>query len=97
MIFEDLLKSDVKDVFLKEFSMTAIFKSDNKLIPIQIQFFGESLDKLGTMYYHAWCANADVPFVKDHDRLTVNDVEYGIVDVAPDEFHTGVNLFLQKV
>ena len=98
--FEDLLASDAHDVFLNgEFSQKAIFTSDNgeSLKEITVQFFGEALDKMDTTYYHAWCAVGDIPNVEDNDTLEIAGIVYGIMDVSPDEFNTGLNLFLQKV
>ena len=92
-----MVANDIKDVFLKEYAVVAIYKSNNSLKEITIQFFGQPLDKMDTLYYHAWCKYEDLPDVKDNDVLEVNGVAYGIIEVAPDEFDAGVNLFLQKV
>lgn len=97
MDFADLVKNDVKDIFLQEFSQTAIFKSSTTLKEITVQFFEQSLDQLDTTFYHAWCSYAEVKSVEKNDTLEIDGIKYGIVDFAPDEFQSGVNLFLQKV
>ena len=97
--FKELIAGDVKDIFLSDdFSVEAIYKSDSSIKKVQIQLFEEPLDKMGSTFYHAWCDYSDLPYVKDDgDTLTVDGGEYGIKDSDPDEFQTGLNLFLQKV
>lgn len=98
--FEKQLLRDVKDIFLNEdFTQDATYTSVNNsaLIPVKVQFFEEPLDKMETLYQHAWCASEDIPNVAVNDKLIVNGIEYGIVDFTHDEFHHGVDLFLQKV
>jgi hypothetical protein len=98
MTFDDLMKDDVKDVFLVEFSVEAIYQSSKgEVKKIQIQFFEDSLDKLETTYYHAWCKSDDVCNISKNDKLTIKNIQYGIVDFSIDEFEHGINLFLQKV
>lgn len=97
MDFKDLVKNDVKDIFLKEFSQIAIFESDTTLKEITVQFFEQSLDQLETTFFHAWCSYAEVKSVAKNDTLKIDGIVYGIVDFAPDEFQSGINLFLQKV
>lgn len=88
-----MVANDIKDVFLKEFAVVAIFKS----VEVKIHFFGQPLDKMDTLYYHAWCSYEDVPNIVDNDVLQIGGIDYGVIEVAPDEFEAGVNLFLQKV
>ena len=95
--FDKQLRDDVRNVFLVEFSQEAIFKSNTTIKKITVQFFEEPLDKMGTQYFHAWCANDDIPYVAIGDTLEIASVIYGIVDFSPDEFQSGINLFLQKV
>ncbi len=95
--FNAQLNNDIKDIFLKEFSQKAIFKSSSTLKTIDVQFFEEPLDKLGTQYFHAWCANDELSSLAKGDTLQVNNIVYGIVDYSPDEYQNGVNLFLQEV
>ena len=95
--FDAQLAKDVKDIFLKEFSQKAIYKSSTTLKTIEVQFFEEPLDKLGTQYYHAWCANDEIPNVTKGDTLQVGVIVYGILDYSPDGHQNGINLFLQKV
>ena len=97
MDFNELVQADVKDVFLKEFSQVAILKSKTTMKEITVQFFEQSLDQLDTTYFHAWCSFEDAPYIAKNDTLQVNGIVYGIVDISPDEFQSGVNLFLQKV
>ncbi len=99
MTFEELIANDVKNVFLSgDYSQEAIYKSGGDVKTIVIQFFEEPLDKLGTQFYHAWCDFADMPYVKlKKDTLEIKGIVYGIMDNSPDEFQTGMNLFLQKV
>jgi len=99
MTFNELIADDVKKIFLSDdFSVEAIYKSPKTIKKVQIQLFEEPLDKMGSTFYHAWCDYADLPYVnEDGDTLTVDGVEYGIKDSDPDEFQTGLNLFLQKV
>ena len=95
--FDAQLARDVRDIFLQEFSQKAIYKSSTTLKIIDIQFFEEPLDKLSTSYFHAWCANDEIPNVAKNDTLQINSIVYGIVDFSPDEHQNGINLFLQKV
>lgn len=99
MDFRDLVENDVNDVFLsgKEFNQTAIFKSKTTLKEIEVQFFESSLDQMDTTYFHAWCATSDVIGIAKNDTLEINSVIYGIMDFSPDEFQSGMNVFLQKV
>lgn len=97
MDFAELVENDVKNIFLKEFAQTAIFKSNTSLKEITVQFFEQSLDQLDTTFFHAWCSYAEVKSVAKNDTLEINGIVYGIVDFSPDEFQSGVNLFLQKV
>lgn len=95
--FDSQLAKDVKDIFLKEFSQKGIYKSSTTLKTIDIQFFEEPLDKLGTQYFHAWCEFDDISGVAKRDTLQVGSTVYGIVDFSPDEHQNGINLFLQEV
>lgn len=95
--FDAQLVKDIKNVFLKEFSQKAIYKSSTTLKTIDIQFFEEPLDKLGTQYFYAWCAFDVVLGVSKQDTLQIGSTVYGIVDFSPDEHQNGINLFLQKV
>ncbi len=99
LTFKEQVAKDVQDIFLSDdFSVTAIYKSPTSIKTIQIQLFEEPLDKMGSTFYHAWCAYSDLPYVnEDGDTLMVDKIEYGIKDSDPDEFQTGLNLFLQKV
>ena len=97
MDFATLVQNDVKDIFLKEFSQTAIFKSSTTLKEITVQFFEQSLDSMDTTYFHAWCSYDEVKSVNKNDTLEINGIKYGIVDFSPDEFQSGINMFLQKV
>ena len=97
MDFATLVQNDVKDIFLKEFSQTAIFKSSTTLKEITVQFFEQSLDSMDTTFFHAWCSYAEVKSVAKNDTLEINGIKYGIVDFSPDEFQSGINMFLQKV
>jgi len=96
--FNQLLTEDVTGIFLNDdFSQDAIYRAGSNITTVVIQFFEEPLDKLGTQYYHAWCAFADMPHVSKNDTLEIKSVVYGIVDYSPDEFETGLNIFLQEV
>ena len=97
MDFADLVKADVKDVFLQEFSQIAIFKSSTTLKEITVQFFEQSLDQMDTTFFHAWASYSEVKSVSKNDTLEINGILYGILDFAPDEFQSGINIFLQKV
>ena len=97
MDFNELMQNDFKDIFLQEFSITAIFKSSTTLKEVTVQFFEGSLDKMDTTYDMAWCSYAEVSSVEKNDTFEINGVVYGIVDFSPDEFDSGVNIFLQKV
>lgn len=98
MDFADYVQNDVKDIFLKEFSQTAIYKSEPSTIKnVTVQFFESSLDSMQTTYFHAWCDFSELPRVKKQDTLEINGVVYGIVDFSPDEFDSGLNLFLQEI
>lgn len=95
--FDELIASDVQNVFLGgDLATEAIFQSGEIQTTINVQFFEEPLDKMGTLYYHAWASFAEISNVKNNDKLHVNGIVYGIVDTSPDEYETGVNLFLQK-
>ena len=80
-----------------DFSQDAIYTSGSVLKTISVQFFEEPLDKLGTLYQHAWCKFSDIPNVQDNGKLEINGVVYGIMDFTADEFNQAVDLFLQKV
>ena len=96
--FDELIKSDLKEVFLNgDFSKEVIYTSGADIKIITIQFFESSLDKLDTSFYHAWALFDDMPRVIKGDTLTVNNVIYGIVDSSVDEFASGINLFLQEI
>jgi len=97
--FNEQLAKDTKDVFLTgDFSVQAIFKLDEAESNIRVQFFEEPLDKMGTTFYHAWCAYEDIPnFEKNKATLEINSIVYGIIDYSPDDTQMGVDLFLQKV
>lgn len=97
MDFQKQVDADIKGVFLKEFSQTAIFKSKTTLKEIKLQFFEETLDQMDTTYFHAWADAKDVESMSKNDTLEINGTVYGIVDFSPDEFKSGVNIFLQKV
>jgi len=95
--FNSVLTDDVKDVFLQEFSVEAIYISNNESKAISVQFFKDSLDKMETLYSHVICAYSDVPTVMQSDTIEIDGVLYGVVDNEPDEHFTVQNLFLQKV
>lgn len=97
--FDDLMKSDIQDVFLNgEFSQIATYKSPTDLKDISVQFFESDLEQLQTSFYHAWCSYSDLPSVnKKGDTLEIKGIVYEIKDNSPDEFQLGLNLFLQKV
>jgi hypothetical protein len=95
--FNEVLANDVKDVFLTEFSVDAIYKSGTNIKQIRVQFFEDSLDKMETLYSHAICDYKDVSYITNNDSLEVNGVVYGVVDFQVDETQTVTNLFLQKV
>jgi len=98
MDFAELVENDVKDVFLNgEFSQTAIFKSQTSLKEITVQFFEQSLDQMDTTFFHAWASYVEVKEVANNDTLEINGIVYGVMDTSPDEFQTGINIFLQKV
>ena len=96
--FEELIKSDLNNVFLDgDFSKIAIYKTGATIKPITVQFFESSLDKLDTSFFHAWASFVEMPNVLKNDTLEVDGVVYGIVDSSVDEFKTGLNLFLQEI
>lgn len=96
--FKAQMNADLENVFLKnDFSVTALYETTDISKEINIQFFTESLDRLDTLYHHAYARYDDIPDVAVNDFLTVSNVKYGIVDFSIDEFTTGINLFLQKV
>ncbi len=96
--FEKQLDADIDGIFLTgDFTQEAIYTSGSVLKTISVQFFEEPLDKMGTLYQHAWCKASVIPNVQDNDKLEINGVVYGIMDFAPDEFNQGLDLFLQKV
>ena len=98
MDFADYVQNDVKNIFLKEFSQVAIYKSTSSIIKsVTVQFFEDSLDSMDTTYFHAWCDFSELSSVKKQDTLEIKGIVYGIVDFSPDEFKSGLNLFLQKV
>jgi hypothetical protein len=98
LTFNEQLDKDIDEIFLKgEFSQTAIHRSGDNIRELTVQFFEEPLDGTNTRYHHAWCAYSDVPQIKVNDTLTILGITYGIVDFEPDDFHSGLNLFLQKV
>ena len=96
--FADYIADDAKNIFLSgDFSVEAIYKSPTSVKQISIQLFEEPLDKMGETFFHAWCSYLDLPYVNEEgDTITHGGVEYGIKDSNPDEFQTGLNLFLQK-
>jgi len=96
MDFATLVQNDVNDIFLQEFSQTAIFKSSTTLKEIKVQFFEEPLDSIPTTSHFAWASYTEVKSVAKNDTLEINGILYGIVDFAPDEFESGINMFLQK-
>jgi len=96
MTFDEQVATDLHDIFLKEYSQEAIYKSGDNIKVLQVQFFKEPLDKTENTYFGVWCAYKDLPAVKLNDTLIINNVVYGIVDVAIDEFQSGVTLFLNK-
>jgi len=97
--FRELMTDDTEKIFLSgDFSVKAIYESPNSLKAIQVQLFEEPLDKMGSTFHHAWCSYSDLPNINDEgDTLTIDGIEYEIKDNSPDEFKTGLNLFLQKV
>ncbi len=95
--FKEQMTLDMKDIFLQEFSVKAIYKSQDNLKEVTVQFFEQSLDQLDTSFFHAWAEYSEISDVSKNDTLEVNGIEYGIVDFSPDEFGDGVNLFLQEV
>jgi hypothetical protein len=98
LTFKDVLAEDVDSVYLSDdFSCEAIYKSGSAIKTITVQYFNEPLDKLGTLYDHVWCSFKDVPYVKKNDSITINGVEFGIVDFTADELQVGMDLFLNKV
>lgn len=99
MSFDELVTEDVNNVFLKgEFSQEAIYQTGSEIRKVTVQFFEEPLDKLGANLHHVWCNFVDLPrVIKNKDTLTLNNIKYGILDASPDEFGTGLNLYLQKV
>jgi len=97
--FDKLLADDVTSIFLNgEFSQDAIYQTGSEIKTVKVQFFEEPLDKLGANFYHAWSLFADMPrVIKKQDTLIVKNVKYAILDASPDEFQTGLNLYLQEV
>ena len=95
--FKAQMNADLENVFLKhDFSVTALYETTDISKEINIQFFTESLDRIDTLYHHAYARYDDIPDVTKNDFLTIGNVKYGIIDVSVDEFKSGVNLFLQK-
>jgi len=98
MDFNSMVEKDVKDVFLQEFSQTAIYTpKQGSAKEVTIQFFEESLDQMDTTFFHAWCANDDMKGIAKNDMFEINKIRYGVIDSSPDEFDSGLNIFLQKV
>ena len=95
--FKEIIDDDIPNTFMTDMAQKAIYSGVDGIKEIDIHFFDEALDQLNTVYLHAWCANNLIPRAKTNDTLTIDGVVYGIVDLSPDEFHSGINLFLQKV
>lgn len=89
--------NDIDNAFLMDFAQDVIFTAEGVPTTIRAHLFEEPLDKLGVQYSHAWCKYSDIPDVKKGDTLEINSILYGIVDFSPDEFQTGMNLFLSEV
>ena len=98
MDFDTMVENDLKNVFLKEYSQIAIY-TPNQGLPreVTIQFFEENLDKMEARYNHAWGAYSDLGEIAINDLFEILGVSYGVIDFAPDELNSGLNLFLQKV
>jgi hypothetical protein len=97
MDFMEQLEKDSKDIFLNgEFSQKAIYKSATTIKEIDVQFFKDSLDRMGTLYSHAWCSISDVPYLRENDTLEIDGVVYGVVDFTSDNYN-GVDIFLNEV
>jgi len=96
--FTELMTSDIQDVFLNgETSHVAVYTTGVISTDINVQFFEDSLDKMDTLYQHAWCDFADMPnLIENEDKLEISGVSYIIMESTPDEFQQGLNLFLQK-
>lgn len=95
--FNDLVKADVQDVFLQEFSQQAIYvDSKTSIKTIQVQMFEQSLDGADTTYWSVFCDYLDVPNIKKGETLQIDGVLFGIIDVSVDEHKVGVNIYLQK-
>jgi len=95
--FDTRLEADLDNIFLKEFSKDAIFKSSTSISNVKIQFFYGDLDKLETLYTYCWGKYKDFSYVKKNDIVIVDNIEYGIVDYSHDEFKMTTTLFLDKV
>jgi len=95
--FNTQLTKDLDDVFLKEFSNKAVFKSSTSIVDVNIQFFEENLERLETSYHQVWGKYSDFSYVRKNDILLVNSIEYGVVDYSHDEFKDTTLLFIQKV
>ncbi len=95
--FNEQMQNDLENVFFNEFSTSAILKTSNNITTVKIQFFYGDLDKLETLYIYAWGKYEDFKYVSKNDFLTVNNIKYGIVDYAHDEFKQATTLFLQEV
>lgn len=97
--FDELIKDDLKNTFLKgEFSQDVIYQTGSEIRTVTVQFFEESMDKIDANFNHAWCSFTDMPrVIKNKDTLIINNIKYGILDASPDEFQLGLNLYLQKV
>jgi len=67
------------------------------MIELDVQFFEQALDGLETSYFHAWASVSDIQGIQKNDTLEIKGVIYGIVDFTPDEFNSGINIFLQEV
>jgi len=95
--FKEQMSLDVKDIFLQEFATQAIYKSRDTLKEVTVQFFEQSLDQLDTTFFHAWASYSEISDIQKNDTLEINGTVYGVVDLSPDEFGDGVNIFLQEV
>ena len=95
--FNTQVQTDLDTVFLKEFSISAVFKSSTTIETVQVQLFEENLEKLETSYYQVWGKYSDFSYVRKNDILLIDNIEYGIVDYNHDEFRDATILFIQKV
>ncbi len=96
--FDEMVKSDIKDIFLQEFSQDAIYTNVNTTIKvIKVQLFEQSLDQLDTQYWSAFCDFTEVRNIQKNETLQIGDVLYGVISTTPDEHNLGVMVYLQKV